>query len=328
MILSDGRRIDDVIASLRPPPPAPPPPPAEEVARLASIESLLNQLVDAMTTLPAPQVHVEPVDLGDLTRAVQAVTELRPGATAEDIAEALAARLAPQAPPDLSVLGQLKETLERLDFRMKGLNSPAFGSSGPSNISDNATREVGRVTVKANETDFATQTTLAAIQTIQSAVRTALEDRLPRNAKQFADGKYRTAGGTVALSLATPQGSFHLSNPAGSGRSITITEFSLQASQGAEVSYFKDATSTGTVASVFEPNRAYEGLTTTVGVLRVGVGVLSGGTQLSPITLVNTTTEPIDYTAVLLPGQSLAVRMVATTTLTGYGSCTWIEETL
>lgn len=146
MLLSDGRRIDDVIRSLAAPPPAPPPGPDEQTLRLASIEALLRDLAGSLTALPAPQVHVEPIDLGDLTRAVQAVTELRPGATAEDIAEALAARLAPQRAEsaDSAVLVELRKTLERLDFRMKGLGGPAFGSA-MSDISSRPERQLGVV---------------------------------------------------------------------------------------------------------------------------------------------------------------------------------------
>lgn len=288
------------------------------------MDTLLRDLL-AELSVPAPEAAPAPVAAfaGDHSDFSLLIAEYA-NQTAAAVAAALAGATTQQASADLSVLADLTEAIKNLDSRVTGLanQNRAFGSSGPSNISNDATREIGRVTVKANETDYATQTTLAA-------AKTALEDRLPKNAKQFADGEYRTAGGKVSLSLATPNGSFHLSNPAGSGRSITITEFSLAATGSADVAYFKDATSSGTAADVFMPNRAYEGVATTVGVLRVGVGVLSGGTQLSPVSrLGSNAPERIPYTAVLLPGQSLAVRFIATTTLDAYCSATWIETAL
>lgn len=164
MLLSDGRSIDDVIASMRPPVALLPPAEAEEVTRLASIESLLNQLVDAMTSMPAPQVNVEPPDLGDLTRIVNAVTQLRPGATADEIAEAITARMSPQPQADLSVLAGLKDTLEKLDFRLKGVggNSQAFGGTSRQDITSDAARQLGVVSITGDvstvETPVATAT--------------------------------------------------------------------------------------------------------------------------------------------------------------------------
>lgn len=187
--------------------------------------------------------------------------------------------------------------------------------------------------------DYATQSTLAAVlaavdtlESLNTSIKTALEDRLPRNPKQFADGRYRTAGGVVSLS-ANQSGSIHLANPAGSGVSLTITEFMLAADVACDVNYFKDTTSTGTVREVFVPNRSFEGSVTTKGVLRVGAGVLSGGSQMSPVTRIGANAAlTIPYTAVVMPGQSLAVRATAPGGLTGsllfYGTCTWIEDPL
>lgn len=280
------------------------------------MDTLLRDLL-AELSVPAPEAAPAPVAAfaGDHSDFSLLIAEYA-NQTAASVAAAVAGATTPQASTDLSVLTDLTEAIKNLDSRVTGLanQSRAFGSSGPSNIADNPSRRLGMVSGEGNMADLATETTLA--------------DRLPKNAKQFADGEYRTSGGKVSLSLATPDGSFHLSNPAGSGRSITITEFSLGTSAAVDVAYFKDATSTGTVKDIFMPNRAYEGVATTVGVLRAGVGVLSGGTQLAPITRLPTQGERIPYTAVLLPGQSLAVRATATTTLDFYGAVTWIETTL
>ena len=164
------------------------------------------------------------------------------------------------------------------------------------------------------------------LETIETAVRTALEDRLPKNAKQFASGAYRTAGGKVTLTI-SQVGSINLSNPAGSGRVITVTEFSLASTVAVDVTYFKDATSTSPLADVFMPHRGYEGVATTVGQVRLGASAGTGGTAISPVTRLGANApERIPYTAVLMPGMSLSVRATATTGLDFYGSVTWIEE--
>lgn len=124
--------------------------PLPEPKPVLDIDALAEALAVAIASvvLPAPQVHVEGPDISEL---VNAVVGIRGPATAEEIAAALAPLVRPpgQAPPvvDLSVLADLKAALEKLDFRMKGIGGPAFGASGPSNISDNADRLLGHVTV-------------------------------------------------------------------------------------------------------------------------------------------------------------------------------------
>lgn len=282
-----------------------------------TMDALLREVL-AELSVPAPMpaddiaIAAATGDKLDIAEVAAVIASQIGSQVAEALAQAAQAKGG--TTPDLSALSDLPEILKKIDSRMTGIGLQAFGASGPANIADNQTRELGRVTVKANDTDFASETTLA--------------DRLPKNAKQFADGQYRTAGGKVSLSLATPNGSFHLDNPVGSGRSITITEFALGTSASVDVAYWKDATSTGTAQDVFIPHRAYEGAVTTVGVVKAGVGVLSGGTQLSPITRLPTQGERIPYTVVLMPGDSVAVQATATTTLDFYASVTWIETDL
>lgn len=143
--LSDGSRIEDWNRRTQPPEPEPYVPSETEVLAqrmeraLAEFSTVVSQIQVA-----SPAVTVQAPEL-DLSGIVQAVTELKPGATAEDIAEALAARLAPPQPPDLSALADLKSVLEKMESRLHGIGNQAFGSSGPSNIADNETRKLGVV---------------------------------------------------------------------------------------------------------------------------------------------------------------------------------------
>lgn len=111
----------------------------------------LPQVVDAVAAIqrpapviPAPYVHVaEP----DLSAIVTAVNGLKPGADTRDLARMIASELNPQAQSDQSLMVEaMRELVEKIDFRLQGVGR-AFGSSGPSNISDNADRLLGHVTV-------------------------------------------------------------------------------------------------------------------------------------------------------------------------------------
>ena len=142
--LSDGSTIDDWRIST----PAeiayvePLPDPAEVLAE--RVASALADLKDALNTLPAPQVHVAAPELGAI---VQAVTSLNGPATAEDIAEAIARTLhVPEPESNQPLVDAIVTAFEKMDHRMKGM-VPAFGASGPSNISSDANRLLGHVTV-------------------------------------------------------------------------------------------------------------------------------------------------------------------------------------
>lgn len=142
MSLSDGTTIDEWVRKVQPLPPEPPPGPTMEEIRLARIETALMEFGARIEgiQISAPEVRVEAPDLSEIVQAVAGIKVSDPQA----IARALAPLLVPQQAPDLSILGKLAEKLEQLDFRMKGAQ-PAFGASGPSNISDNETRKLGVV---------------------------------------------------------------------------------------------------------------------------------------------------------------------------------------
>jgi hypothetical protein len=90
---------------------------------LRRIEAALSGLV-----IPPPEVSVTapPPDLADI---VTAVTSLKPGPSAEDIARALADVLVPNRDSAAGdeALGQVARALEKLDFRLQGMGTQAYG---------------------------------------------------------------------------------------------------------------------------------------------------------------------------------------------------------
>lgn len=94
---------------------------------MATVDALRTALIE----MPAPVVNVsEP----DLSAVVNAVNGLRPGATAEEIGEAIVTRLGGVERPQVDeTLAKLTEALERLDFRLKGIGSSS-GGGGVSEI--------------------------------------------------------------------------------------------------------------------------------------------------------------------------------------------------
>lgn len=87
----------------------------------------------ARMEIPAPQVNVAAPDLTDI---VSAVTSLNgTGPTAEDIARAIADVIAPPqtaSPDGAEALGQVARALEKLDFRLKGVGTQAYGGGSVS----------------------------------------------------------------------------------------------------------------------------------------------------------------------------------------------------
>lgn len=97
---------------------------------LRSIWAALNRLEEAVGALVvAPVVNVDPPDLGDI---VTAVTGLKPGPSAEEIARAIAEVLRfPTPEPDES-LAKVALALEKLSNQLKGVGNSARGGGGGS----------------------------------------------------------------------------------------------------------------------------------------------------------------------------------------------------
>lgn len=86
----------------------------------------INALRDDMADRTATPVEIPPVDLSDI---VTAVNGLKPGATADDIAEAITARMMPDRPEAETgpVLSEIAKALQKLDFRLQAAGTQAYG---------------------------------------------------------------------------------------------------------------------------------------------------------------------------------------------------------
>jgi hypothetical protein len=112
---------------------------------LRGLPEVIASKVSAIETPPVqPVVHVsEP----DLSAIVTAVNGIKPGANADDIGKSIARHLNPDQGSERTVFLQAFEELaNKIDFRLQGVGR-AFGSSGPSNIADNANRQLGIVSI-------------------------------------------------------------------------------------------------------------------------------------------------------------------------------------
>lgn len=107
-----------------------------------SLERILQAILElhaVLAGLPAPVVNVAPpaitvspaevyVPEVDLSSIVTAVTGLKPGADASDIAEAIVNRLQlPSVPDSSGPLAEVAAALEKLEFRMRGMGTQAYG---------------------------------------------------------------------------------------------------------------------------------------------------------------------------------------------------------
>src|SRR5262245_16582430 len=101
---------------------------AEQI--LMSIWSALRRIETNLALPPAP-LELPPITVAppDLAEVVTAVTGLKPGPTAEEIAAAIAGVLNPSDPqPDgNAALQAVAAALEKLDFRLKGMGTQAYG---------------------------------------------------------------------------------------------------------------------------------------------------------------------------------------------------------
>lgn len=106
--------------------------PSLDELRAEQLLLALASLQEALNSLPAPVVNVaEP----DLSAIVQAVSSLNGPASPQEIAQAIRQEIAPAPTPEIEpVLSKLTETLDRLDFRMKGLSAGSGGGGVASRV--------------------------------------------------------------------------------------------------------------------------------------------------------------------------------------------------
>lgn len=145
------------------------------------VELLLRQLLAEMRqrpteplVVPAPEVRVE-APAPDLSELFAIVASQKPGATADEIAAAVARHLSPPEHGESPLFAELLTAIKALESRVHGVGMQAFGSSGPSNISSDATRRIGIVSGEGNMGDLATDTTLASVLAAVDGVEPKLD---------------------------------------------------------------------------------------------------------------------------------------------------------
>lgn len=135
---------------------------------LQSIWMALRRIEDNMALPPAPlelpPISIAPPDLADV---VNAVTALKPGPTAEEIAAAIAATLRPGTgtPDGSAALESVAAALEKLDFRLKGMGTQAYGG-GSVSLTPQAATMIG---------DAVQATTLSTVVTAVAATTSVVE---------------------------------------------------------------------------------------------------------------------------------------------------------
>lgn len=161
-------------------------------ADLINLELLFEEYVERQQR---PVINVAAPDLTDIVQAVQG---LKGPASAEEIAEALARRLAPvqAAQAELpAVMNDIRDSLKKMNDRLIGVASRSY--SGGANIPDQIDRKLGMVTT-SDQATIATESTLNAILDATANV----EDALHAEVEGIASGAWATVV-TYTPSVAT-----------------------------------------------------------------------------------------------------------------------------
>ncbi len=136
-----------------------------------------------------PEVHIPPVDLGEI---VTAVNGLRPGATAEDIAAAIKATFDPERSELSPVLAQISEQLGKLEWASRAPNQVVGG--GVMNLPDRLVED-NRLKVDS--------TRLAHARGVASELRTNLGASETFTGEWIDVGEYQSFG-TFCYFVAAP----------------------------------------------------------------------------------------------------------------------------
>ncbi len=275
-----------------------PPKVTVEDLRAEQLLTAIGALREALVEMPTPVVNVaEP----DLTAIVQAVTQLKGPATADEIAAAVVSQITPGGEPGMeSVLGEVVAALKKLDFRMQGgglgSNSGAGVFAGSVDISDRDDRRLGRVSI-GDPVKLAPGTAFLGYTG-------SYEDDASKQ------GRYRFAGGRATTSVVTPNASITLSNPAGSGVDLILNRYQVEVDAAADVVLVMDAVSTGTLMANLNPN--FRTTVVNPGEVRIGSGVLTGGTVASVIrrAVPNSPVAVGPFRFRITPGRTFTVRFL------------------
>lgn len=297
-----------------------------EDLRYEQLIATIAAMREALLSMPPPVVNVsEP----DLSAVVMAVQDLRPGASAEDIGEAIVARLGGQNDPAPSdVLAKLVKALEKLDFRLKGIGTGSGGGgssyAGSLDVSDRAQRQVGIVTV-SNSTIGSDVSDRAGRLVGHVTVDTA---PLPLGYLKAAAGILMGATSGFVTALATGANIAALVNPAASGKNLVLYAVYKGALQNGTMARTRGATISGG-ALVTATNRG-GAATGTVGRFYSGstaITATGGVIDKQNVVGVNADNRTLeDGSVILRPGDSLLWNYVPTTTSTATIEVVWWDE--
>lgn len=303
-----------------------------------SVESLqaeqllatVNALREALLNMPPPQVNI---DAPDLSAVVNAVNGLRPNATADEIGEAIVARLGggegiAGGGGDLGpVLSKLSKGLDTLDYRLKGLGSVTGGGGTASrDIADRAERQLGQVLVTNLP---ATQPVSGSVTVLNPAPAALTDAQLRASAVVVADpiSFYATAaGGRVAFNITSQIVTFTtngeqplaaLVNPTDSGKDLYIDLGEFGSSQNATFRRYRNGTITPTGTALGASNIGGGSATSAAQMYTGGAGLTpastptytrAGGTvsKTAHIAAYQQHLATAKGRTVLRPGQSLA----------------------
>jgi hypothetical protein len=189
--------------------------------------NLLNRVVQNMpppvVNLPAPIINIPPfpelspptvvIDPPDLSAIVTAVTNLKPGADPTDIADAIMRRLTPgDEPPEVNnALDNVVKALEKLDFRLRGVGSQAYGG-GAVSFSDvgltqftTALSAAKQATLTPKGYQQLTSLSAASALTVPAGSSYAMLQAESQNVRYRDDGTNPTAGIGIRLVANTIQ---------------------------------------------------------------------------------------------------------------------------
>lgn len=142
--------------------------------------------------------------------------------------------------------------------------------------------------------------------------------------EKVREGKVFIAGGKVTIALAG-DASLCFTNPATSGRVLTVIKWFVSTNVDADGQYINDPTSSGALAANFCLNENLG--RTSPGEVRLGDAALTGGTQLSPIThLPGEVPRELDLMIPVAPNNSFAIKAALSAAGALYASVLWIDD--
>jgi hypothetical protein len=300
---------------------------AELLAELAA----LRQVVAALASQPAPQVHVPAPDLSEILHALSPQAEHVPHAAepldyvalAEALGNAVASREVAGTDRTDEVIGELRKIGQK--FGRALANSMPVVSS---DISSNPTRVLGQVEVSAPVQVGNFPATQPVSGTVGLAAGTSVlqSSAVAGKAAQgrfFFGGKAINAGGA----LSTDRPALRIFNPAGSGKVLYIVLLSIYSDVSQQIQYREGATLPGPTAIV--PRNWLAGGPASVATLEWDDIAPVDGTVLSNESRVfNTSPLPVAFPAPyrVEQGTSFTVDFRSTATQITTVNAYWYEE--